>query len=127
MKKFLVLLTVVPLLHLGYVLHAEPATAPVAPAATELPRLIEGNLPEYPLFARKMGQETILVIRCELDAEGRVTAAEIEKPDGALFEKRVLAAVKTWRFSPARIDGVAVPATVRIPIHFEMAKSVARR
>ena len=64
----------------------------------------------YPPMAQRMGMESDVTLRIEVDPEGRVTHAEITRSGGAGFDDEALKAVKQSRFEPAQSDGHNVPA-----------------
>jgi protein TonB len=51
-----------------------------------------------------------------------VAGAKVDKPvDGhPAFSDAAVAAVKQWRFEPARLDGKPVDITVKIPVKFTL-------
>lgn len=64
----------------------------------------------YPPMALRMGMESDVTLRIEVDPAGAVTKAEITKSGGAGFDEEALKAVKQSRFEPAQRDGRNVPA-----------------
>jgi protein TonB len=64
----------------------------------------------YPPLALRMGMESDVTLRIEIDTEGKVMKAEITKSGGAGFDEEALKAVKQSRFEPAQKDGKNVPA-----------------
>ena len=61
-----------------------------------------------------------LVLQVELDAKGKLVDAQVhENQLGPLFARNALAAIKRWRFEPARRAGRAEPSTVLVPVWFE--------
>jgi periplasmic protein TonB len=77
--------------------------------------------PEYPLEARRAGEEGLVVIHAQVSAKGTVTAAEVGESCGyALLDDAALAAVWQWRFQPALHDGKAVAQPVDVPIRFRL-------
>lgn len=64
----------------------------------------------YPPMALRMGLESDVTLRIEVDPEGKVTTAEIIKSGGAGFDEEALKAVKQSRFEPAQKDDRKVPA-----------------
>ena len=64
----------------------------------------------YPPMALRMGMESDVTLRIEVDPAGNVTKAEITKSGGAGFDEEALKAVKQSRFEPAQRDGHSVPA-----------------
>ena len=71
----------------------------------------ERPAPTYPALSRRLGEEGRVVVRVELDAQGRVENARVATGSGvARLDAAALAAVRTWRCNPARRDGQAVRA-----------------
>ncbi len=77
--------------------------------------------PEYPPLARRRAQEGEVLLRLDLDTQGRVTAAQVLQSSGyPLLDRAALAAGSGWHLLPARINGVAVASYVRIPVQFRL-------
>lgn len=76
--------------------------------------------PPYPLLARRMGAQGIVLLRVHVRADGSVAEAEIKQSSGsALLDDSALRTVReSWRFMPARLDGVPVESWVEVPIRF---------
>lgn len=76
--------------------------------------------PPYPLVARRMGTQGIVLLRVHVRADGSVAEAEIKQSSGAtLLDDSALRTVReSWRFVPARLDGVPVESWVEVPIRF---------
>lgn len=61
-----------------------------------------------------------MVVRVDIDARGKPVDVQVhENQLGDAWARNALAAVKRWRFTPARENGKAVPATVLVPVWFE--------
>lgn len=83
-----------------------------------------GQIPMYPLAARKAGacgQVKILVVVSEAGAveEAKILSAQ---PQG-YFEDAALSAVKKWSFRPALRDGVATKSQVIVPVLFRLEEA----
>jgi protein TonB len=79
----------------------------------------ERSAPAYPPPSRRMGEEGMVVLRVELDEEGVVVAARVVSGSGfSRLDAAALAAVKTWRCTPARRDGQPVRAVALQPFRF---------
>lgn len=79
----------------------------------------ERRPPAYPPLSRRLGEEGKVVLRVELDEQGSVSAARIATASGfARLDEAALAAVKTWRCTPARRDGQPVRAVALQPFKF---------
>lgn len=60
-----------------------------------------------------------------IDAEGRLVEIRVVRGASPFLEK-VLGAVQTWSFLPARLDGHAVPARIGITFQFSQSQQRAR-
>jgi protein TonB len=86
------------------------------------PRKGYGNLPPvYPADALRAGIEGRVVLRVKVDADGRVDTLEIDKSaNWPSMDQAAIAAVRLWRFIPARRAGVAIPFEILVPIRFSI-------
>lgn len=113
------------------------ATAPVAPAALQAPAAADAEAtltppsfaadyldnprPAYPRLSRRLGEQGKVWLLVRVDADGRPESVAVERPSGhARLDAAALAAVRGWRFVPARRAGRAVAAEVRVPIKFAL-------
>lgn len=79
----------------------------------------ERNAPAYPPLSRRLGEEGKVMLRVELDEHGNVSAARVATGSGfARLDEAALAAVKTWRCTPASRDGKPVRAVALQPFKF---------
>jgi protein TonB len=76
----------------------------------------------YPPMALRMGMESDVTLKIEVDPDGRVTHAEIIKGSGAGFDEEALKAVKQSRFEPAQKDGQNVPAEFTYIYRFRLQR-----
>lgn len=116
------------------VLEEAPASASNAPAAqaatterrdrvTPLP--IEGQSPPptYPPAALRRGETGTVVVRIQVDAQGRPGGvALIQSSRSRELDRAAMEAVRKWRFEPAIEDGEPVPAAVDIPVEFNLER-----
>lgn len=105
--------------------------APVAPVAPPRPAgqiTLTGELsvacpertpPGYPPLSRRMGEEGTVVLRVELDEQGKVCSARVSGSSGfTRLDDAALTAVRTWRCTPAQRDGQPVRAVALQPFKF---------
>lgn len=92
---------------------AEVSTAPV-------PR--SKSMPAYPEDARKQGIEALVVVKFVVDESGQVTDVKIVKGH-PLFDDVVLAAVRSWSFDPATLEGKPVRMARMVKIPFRLKHS----
>ncbi|MGJ8725587.1 MAG: TonB family protein [Roseibacillus sp.] len=86
------------------------------------PSVISKKIPSYPISARKAGLQGTARITATVSAQGKVSSAYVSQSSGhTSLDKTALAAVKRWRFSPARNGlGQAVTHQVVVPIPFQL-------
>lgn len=112
--------------------RAGPATAP--PGAGGLPQGpidLPGQLevacpdrppPAYPPLARRMGEQGDVVLRVELNEDGSVAAARVQRSSGHVrLDDAALAAIRTWHCSPPTRGGHPMRAVAMQPFHFVLA------
>lgn len=101
--------------------EARPA-APAGPVALGAELSVscpERTPPNYPMLSRRQGETGVAVLRVELDEQGGVAAATIANGSGfARLDEAALAAVKTWRCSPAQRNGRPARAVALQPFKF---------
>jgi protein TonB len=85
------------------------------------PRVRSRRLPRFPETAETEGVEGYVVLRLLIDRSGQVAAVRVEsaQPPG-VFEEAASAAVRGWRFIPARDGGRPVPVWARKTLRFEL-------
>ena len=89
-----------------------------AQTKTEPPVPVRTVSPDYPDELRREGVSGVVMVKCSIDEQGNVTGTVVEKSSNVAFEKPAMAAVKKWKFKPARQDGAPVAIQVSIPIKF---------
>lgn len=97
-----------------------------APAAqvNELPQPLNReslNLRKYyPPQAKKNGFEGDVVLRLLIDADGTIAKVDVVSDPGQGLGPAAAQAVRELRFSPAKVNGIAVATTVPFTIHFTL-------
>lgn len=83
-----------------------------------LPTLLAGQPPAVPDPSSAL--RPTLVCRVLIATDGTVADAEIYRPTPGLeeLERRALAAVRSYRFTPAQREGVPVPVWINWPVDF---------
>ncbi len=105
---------------------ATPGERPPALAARVVPprfdvAYLRNPPPVYPLSARRRGDQGTVIVQAEISPDGRCLRAEVERSSGhPRLDRAALAAIRQWRFTPARRGEQAVSAWVAIPIHFRL-------
>lgn len=117
----------------GAIGAAPAATAPPPPAAPAPPKpkapgpiqlpenatppvALANGMPAYPEQARREGVEAVVVVKYVVSETGAVQNISVVRGH-PLFDNAVLAAMRSWRFTPAMVDGrpVAVFRTFKFP------------
>ena len=84
---------------------AAPARPINLPENAVPPKPRADNLdPEFPAEAKAAGKQGEVILKIVVTAEGRVGAVKVMRGEEP-FVAAALAAVKTWRFEPALVDG----------------------
>jgi protein TonB len=79
----------------------------------------ERAAPAYPPMSRRMGETGTTVLRVELDEQGHVSSARVATGSGfARLDEAALAAVKSWRCTPAQRNGQPTRAVALQPFKF---------
>ena len=99
------------------------ALPPLAMAARENPVPVRTVAPEYPRDLRSQGVSGLVMVKCTIDEQGNVSETAIAKSSNESFDKFAVAALKKWKFKPARQDGAAISVQVTIPIKFVAEES----
>ncbi len=77
--------------------------------------------PKYPSLSRRIGEEGRVLLRVLVAASGAAESVEIEAGSGSVrLDQAAMAAVKKWRFIPAKRDKEPVSAFVIVPIQFTL-------
>ncbi len=98
------------------------AAAIVGPPATDkVPACVTRTEPVYPSAARRRGQQGVVMVTVEVDADGATLRVSLQHSSGyAVLDTAALNAVRHWRFTPAHRAGRAVRAAVQVPIRFRL-------
>ena len=106
------------------VIEAPPMPLPVGPVALSSELSVtcpERSAPAYPAPSRKLGETGVVVLRVELDETGRVAVARVSSSSGhARLDEAALAAVRSWRCTPAQRNSEAVRAVALQPFKFTL-------
>jgi protein TonB len=98
-----------------------PKLEPKPPVRVEA-RLRSGDLqPPYPASEEKLEREGKVTIRVTIGTDGRVKAAErVSAASEAFYAATERHALRSWRFSPAMVDGRPVESTKVLTVSFRL-------
>jgi protein TonB len=82
------------------------------PKATRSP---DPDFPVIPIDAEPRG---VVVMLIGINAKGHVGPVHVLRASNDAFQQSAVSTVKTWRFTPAKKDGKAVPVQVTVEMKF---------
>jgi len=82
------------------------------------PHLISSVNPEYTPQARAAKFSGKCIVGFTVDATGRPINVKVVKPIGMGLDENAIKAVSQYQFSPAMLDGAAVPADLKVEVEF---------
>lgn len=86
------------------------------------PRPISQSAPRYPSDLRAAGITGEATIHFIVDRNGDVVMPTVVRADDARFGEAACAAIATWRFQPARVNGQPVDCAMMLPIVFSVER-----
>jgi protein TonB len=98
---------------------------PPSPSVAEPPRADMAYLnnppPAYPAVSKRAGEHGRVMLRVRVDAAGRVEAIEVQSTSGyPRLDEAALAAVRRWKFVPAKLGERAVAGWAIVPVNFTL-------
>lgn len=106
---------------LACALAATPTLArAAAPPANQAPKLTRApELQEFVAAPYPDGETSgaAVILKIKIEADGKVSSAEVSRSAGPAFDTAATAAVLKFRFSPAEVDGK--PSAIRIEYRYE--------
>jgi protein TonB len=82
---------------------------------------VRNKKPDYPEIAQRRGWTGTVYLELDLDDRGQVTSARLLQSSGyALLDDAALDAARTWRYTPATLNGQPVAVTVPVPIVYDL-------
>ena len=104
--------------------EATPQPRAKPPELTRAPALVEFHPAAYPPDRLARGETADVAFQVDLDAQGAVTGVAIEKGAAPDFDLAATEAIRTFRFSPAEVDGKPAPVRIRYVYHFVLTTKV---
>jgi periplasmic protein TonB len=82
---------------------------------------LDNPAPNYPSVSRRLGEQGKVLLRVQVAADGTADSVTLQTSSGSSrLDQAALAAVKKWRFVPAKRGGQAVSASVVVPVSFSI-------
>jgi TonB family protein len=89
-------------------------------SVTRMPSFRVQVKPEYPVEARRLGIEGVVVLEVAISREGKVLEAKIIEDPGFGLGEAARTAIMQSEFEPALQDSTPVAVRVRIPVRFRL-------
>lgn len=103
--------------------QSKPDSSDVGPIAPPSFRAsyLRNPEPVYPAASRRLGEEGTVQLRVRVSAEGQPVQVDVHRSSShPRLDEAATAAVREWRFLPAKQGTTAVEATVIVPIVFRL-------
>jgi protein TonB len=71
------------------------------------------------MLARDSRVEGVVILDVIIDEHGTVTSTRVLK-SVALLDQAAIDAVRQWRFTPARLNGEAIPIVMTVTVSFRL-------
>jgi protein TonB len=102
---------------------APPAPPPPAPLveAKEGANYLKNPRPAYPHLAEREGWQGVVLLRIQVQPDGRVGSVALQKSSGrGILDDAARSTVAAWTFVPATRGGIAIAGWVTVPIEFRL-------
>lgn len=87
------------------------------------PDYLQNPSPAYPLLARRNGWEGTAVLRVDVTTTGTAAQVALLQSSGhSVLDEAATAAVRRWRFRPARLGNDPVDSEVDVPVRFLLSQ-----
>lgn len=83
------------------------------------PKATKSPDPDYPVIPADAEPRGVVVMLVGINAKGRVELVHVLRASNDAFQQSAESTVKTWRFTPAKKDGKAVPVQVTVEMRFQ--------
>ena len=77
--------------------------------------------PVYPLTAREVRKEGVVIIEATIDEQGNVTDTQLLRSI-PLLDEAALVAVRQWKFSPTLLNGTPVSIVMTVTVNFTLTQ-----
>jgi protein TonB len=101
-------------------LAAPPKPAPVRPGGDiKPPQRITYVPPVYPTIAQTAKIEGLVILEATIDEQGIVRDVRVLRSI-PMLDKAAIESVSKWRYTPTRLNGVAVPIILTVTVSFSL-------
>jgi protein TonB len=98
---------------------APPKPTPSVGGQLQSPILVSSTPPAYPASARSQRIRGVVVLDALVDETGKVAETTVIAGPPAL-QAAAQAAVRSWRYQPARLNGEPIPVHIKVSVRFNL-------
>ena len=101
---------------------ASPDSRPhlyVGPSKVSTPTRIVYVKPDYPQSAMAAKVQGIVILEAQIELDGHVCNPRVLRSI-PLLDQSTIDAVRQWRYTPAKLNGVAVPSITTMTVNFTL-------
>ncbi len=84
------------------------------------PRVLYDPDPEFSDEARRAKFQGTVILWLVVGPDGRAHDIRVARPLGMGLDEKAIAAVRTWRFEPARMNGTPVAVQINVSVRFQL-------
>jgi TonB family protein len=84
------------------------------------PTLLTKVDPDYSEEARKARLQGTVLLRIEVDTQGRAQHINVTQSLGLGLDERAVDAVKKWKFLPGKVNGKPAPVIAYVEVNFRL-------
>ena len=103
---------------------APPVAEPTGPihvgGDVQKPEKIKAPQPQYTEIARKARIQGVVIVQAIINKEGEVTNVKVLKGLAMGLSEEAVKAIKTWKFSPATLNGKPVDVYYNLTVNFRL-------
>jgi periplasmic protein TonB len=90
-------------------------------ATSAEPDYLRNPPPSYPRESRRLREQGVVLLTVSISRDGEVKGLSLKHGSGfSRLDESALVAVKSWRFKPALLAGIAIDSEVEVPIRFAL-------
>ena len=82
------------------------------------PKATRSPDPDFPVIPADAEPRGIVIMLIGINTKGHVELVHVLRASNDAFQQSAVSTVKTWRFTPAKKDGKAVPVQVTVEMKF---------
>ena len=97
----------------------ERPRAPVRVGEVTAPSKVHDVAPAYPLIAQSARVQGVVIIEATIGVDGLVVDARVLR-SVPLLDQAALEAVRQWRYTPTRLNGVPVAVVMTVTVRFQL-------